>query len=700
MAKVEVKKLNKSYYIGKEEYKVLKDLDISFNYGEFVAVYGESGSGKSTFMNVLGGLDEYDSGEILIDGENISKFTSKSMDYYRNRKIGFIFQEFKLLENLTLLENVMMPLNIAGVSTSKAKKRAIKLLTQVGLKDHIKKRARNLSGGQKQRVAIARALANDPEIILADEPTGALDSKTTIEILELLKSIADSGKLVISITHSEEVAKYGNRVVTLDDGKFTEETAPSVDVEKNSDKIATKRETSKLSILKAFKIARRNLFSKKARTYLVALGVSLGITGALVITSISESATSQLNKTFSGFEYAEGAVGVGIMEKSNDFVSVNLELTKSRDEEIATLESFGEQYEGFEKVNPEYIVLGFPVETTPELPTEEELEEGFMGTYIAHVAYVDYNQDNMSMGSYPKNEREVIFSGDANAISYLLSNIGKDSKQKELSEIVDGIDFSKKNDKYYELVDFVEENIIGSTYDAYIDGEVVSFKITGSLELTQMSLHNTALILPDELNEDFIKEIENDTVVYIYYMQFDSDENAEILMDDLGTTGSLSASDTYDITAQDYRILMQTIDYVLSIIRNVFLVLMSVSLVVSLFMVNIIVYISTLERKVEIGTLRAIGAKKNNITSIFVGEGIWLGFFAFILSIIGSYILITIVNAVFYFVLKMPTFNTIIFSVKWLFIIGALVTFVMFIASLLPAMKASRQNPIDALREE
>ncbi|MFV0424374.1 MAG: ATP-binding cassette domain-containing protein [Bacilli bacterium] len=691
MNSIEIKKLNKSYYIGSDEFKVLKDLNVSFNYGEFIAIYGESGSGKSTFMNVLGGLDTFDSGEILINNENISKFTSKSMDYYRNRKIGFIFQEFKLLENLTLLENVMMPMNIAGVGAKQAKDRAIKLLEQVGLKDHIKKRAKNLSGGQKQRVAIARALANDPEIILADEPTGALDSQTTIEILELLKSIADSGKLVIAITHSEEVAKYGNRVITLIDGKFEEEVGESVSVDRSANELPTKKENSRLSFRKAFKIARTNLFSKKFRTLLVSLGVSLGITGALVITSISESAIDEVVKVFSTYDMVPEHVGVLIEKESNNTGVINVRTGEvNLDEEVDALKELLKDYEGFDDIYPEYILVA----TDPENPDGLDAVN-----YFGSVSYLTSDDIKMKYGDFPTNERELYYSGSSYGISYLLDLVGKNDKFS--SEDLNEVDFVNKNDKYYELEKVIEEEVIGSKFTVSIDGQETEFTITGSLALGNSSLTTTDLILPAETNKDYIEDNKYSFVVSRYFAGFETEEDALVLVDELGRTGTISNTyNDYIVTAQDYRSLAIIAEYMLEIIRNVFLVLMSVSLIVSMFMVNIIVYISTLERKVEIGTLRAIGAKKNNITAIFISEGIWIGIFSFILACIGSYLMIVLVNAILYFALDMPTFNTIVFSLKWLLIIASLVFAVMFSASILPAKKASKQNPIDALREE
>ena len=221
MAELEIKNVVKEYSLGKMKFRALEDINLSFEKGELVSIMGESGSGKSTLMNLIGGLDSDYQGDILIDGKNLKDFKDKQLDDYRKKKIGFVFQSFNLIPHLSILDNVTIALTLSNVKESVKNEKAIEILTKLGLKEQIKKKPTQLSGGQKQRVAIARALINDPDIILADEPTGALDSQTTTQILNLLKEIADDeGKLVIMVTHSEKVASISSRVVEISDGKI------------------------------------------------------------------------------------------------------------------------------------------------------------------------------------------------------------------------------------------------------------------------------------------------------------------------------------------------------------------------------------------------------------------------------------------------------------------------------------------------
>ncbi|MEG0908248.1 MAG: ABC transporter ATP-binding protein, partial [Lactococcus sp.] len=218
MPVLELKNIRKSYFLGKDEFPVLKGIDLEFERGDFVSLLGESGGGKSTLMNIIGGLDrEYD-GDVIIDGVAQKAKKEKDMDAYRRDTIGFIFQSFNLINYLSVLDNILISLKMTSLSEKERMARAIELTQQVGLYEHRKKKPAQLSGGQKQRVAIARALASDPEIILADEPTGALDSQNTKEVLALLRQIAQSGKTVIVVTHSQEVADYGTRTIRLADG--------------------------------------------------------------------------------------------------------------------------------------------------------------------------------------------------------------------------------------------------------------------------------------------------------------------------------------------------------------------------------------------------------------------------------------------------------------------------------------------------
>ncbi len=282
---LELKNISKSYIIGEKKQQVLNGININFRKNEFTSILGASGSGKTTLLNIIGGLDKYDRGDLLIEGISTKKYSDRDWDSYRNYRVGFIFQSYNLISHQTILSNVEMALTLSGIQKKERRKRAIDALESVGLKEHIHKRPNQLSGGQMQRVAIARALVNNPEIILADEPTGALDSSTSVQIIKLLKNISKD-KLVIMVTHNPELAKaYSNRIIELKDGVIIKDSNPleKVIIEKQKKVI---KKTS-MSFLTSLGLSANNLFTKKGRTILTALAGSIGIIGIALILSLS-----------------------------------------------------------------------------------------------------------------------------------------------------------------------------------------------------------------------------------------------------------------------------------------------------------------------------------------------------------------------------------------------------------------------------
>ena len=282
---LELKKINKSYKTGDFVQHALSDVSLKFRKSEFVAILGSSGSGKTTLLNILGGLDRYDSGDLIINNKSTKQFKSVEWDYYRNNCVGFIFQSYNLISHITILENVEMALILSGYKKKNRRKKALEALDKVGLRDHAHKKPNQLSGGQMQRVAIARALVNDPEIILADEPTGALDSVTSVQIMDLIKEIAKD-KLVIMVTHNPELAKdYATRIIELKDGEILSDSNPVKDKANSKEKLTIKKTV--LGYGSALKLSFNNIKTKKGRTFLTSFASSIGIIGIALILSLS-----------------------------------------------------------------------------------------------------------------------------------------------------------------------------------------------------------------------------------------------------------------------------------------------------------------------------------------------------------------------------------------------------------------------------
>ena len=301
---LELKEITKDYLSGENTVHALNGINLRFRKSEFVSILGPSGCGKTTTLNIIGGLDQYTSGDLIINGRSTKNYKDRDWDAYRNHSIGFVFQSYNLIPHQTVLQNVELALTLSGVQKDERRKRAVKALEDVGLGNQINKKPSEMSGGQMQRVAIARALVNDPDIILADEPTGALDTKTSVQVMEILKNISKD-RLIIMVTHNPEIAeKYSSRIIRMLDGKITEDTDPVTDEEydkelsdiKNSQKITGKKEKKpSMSFGTSFSLSLKNLFTKKGRTTLTSFAGSIGIIGIALVMAVSEGFSTYID---------------------------------------------------------------------------------------------------------------------------------------------------------------------------------------------------------------------------------------------------------------------------------------------------------------------------------------------------------------------------------------------------------------------
>ena len=342
---LQLKDIKKTYLAGENSVQALKGVSINFRKNEFVSILGPSGCGKTTMLNIIGGLDRYTEGDLVIEGKSTTSFNDRDWDTYRNHRIGFIFQSYNLIPHQTVLSNVELALTISGVGKEERIRLAKEALKKVGLEKEVYKRPNQLSGGQCQRVAIARALVNEPDILLADEPTGALDSKTSVQIMELIKEIAQD-RLVIMVTHNGDLAEeYSSRIISLKDGEVVEDTNPFIPEESQEVALADKEESnqkqnykpekikrkkrSKMSVWTSFKLSMRNLFTKKGRTALTSFAGSIGIIGISLILAVSQGATSYINhvqeSTLSSYPITLEQEAVDLMELMDSFMNAGKE---------------------------------------------------------------------------------------------------------------------------------------------------------------------------------------------------------------------------------------------------------------------------------------------------------------------------------------------------------------------------------------
>ena len=330
---LQLKNITKNYLSGDNEVNALKGINLEFRESEFVSILGQSGSGKTTLLNIIGGLDRYTSGDLVINGKTTKEFKDKDWDTYRNHSVGFVFQSYNLIPHQSVLSNVELALTISGVSKEERKRRAKEALEKVGLGDQLNKKPNQMSGGQMQRVAIARALVNDPDILLADEPTGALDSQTSEQVMEILKEISKD-RLIIMVTHNPNLAeKYSSRIIRLLDGNITDDTNPYHASEKDIEKAKNKKEKSGKASMKfgtAVRLSLNNLMTKKGRTFLTAFAGSIGIIGIALILSLSHGMQSYIDRVE---EDTLSSYPITIQESTIDMSSM-MESMMGSDEEV------------------------------------------------------------------------------------------------------------------------------------------------------------------------------------------------------------------------------------------------------------------------------------------------------------------------------------------------------------------------------
>ena len=345
---LQLKGITKNYLSGEMTVKALKGIDIEFRKSEFVSILGPSGCGKTTLLNIIGGLDRYTEGDLIINGKSTKEFKDRDWDAYRNYSVGFVFQNYNLIPHQTVLANVELALTLSGVSKKERRKKAIKSLEEVGLKGQIHKKPNQLSGGQMQRVAIARALVNDPDIILADEPTGALDTETSVQIMEILKKISEK-KLIVMVTHNPDLAeKYSSRLIKALDGKIISDSNPFTEEDRKNEKdLKSKTGKTSMNFLTALSLSLNNLMTKKGRTILTAFAGSIGIIGIALILSLSNGVQKYIDKvqedTLSNYP-------LSIVEESIDATSMmevfmNQETSEYNDDKIHTRPIVGKVFD-------------------------------------------------------------------------------------------------------------------------------------------------------------------------------------------------------------------------------------------------------------------------------------------------------------------------------------------------------------------
>ncbi|MBQ8909002.1 MAG: ATP-binding cassette domain-containing protein [Clostridia bacterium] len=697
MSVLELKNVNKDYKLaGKEKFRALHNINLSFEKGELVSIMGESGSGKSTLMNLIGGLDSQYDGIINIDGKELKNFKEKQLDDYRKKKIGFVFQSFNLIPHLSVLDNVTIGLTLSNVKESVKVQKATELLDKLGLKSQIKKKPTQLSGGQKQRVAIARALINDPDIILADEPTGALDSSTTVQILDILKEIADDGKLVIMVTHSEKVASISSRIVEIADGKIIRDEK-NENYQKNDTKNklindvhalpARKEKEGHLSTWSAFKLSLHNMWASKVKNILMAVGVSISLVSMILMLSFGSGLTGYISNTAANYTNPN-MVTISKADKKNQSFSED-DIDALQQDITQYLKDNGNDFEVNENtMSPGLNIVTFSLDPTSKDNTVEYTPEGGETKYANVVdTYTTppyYSKKNMLAGEIPVYNAEEAENEDYKG-QVMLSKAACDLLEVETPEEAVGKEVHLNAS--FAGISFEKDVIISGIVDVSFFGDMMVMYVDyGFLnKCVKEAIHNKNLTLPPEQQVP-----ETDLVPNLLYIEADSESTADLIKQYIAQHKDTLTGSVEEQMASMFTEMLSTFSIALAIISGI-------SLFVALIMILVVLYMSVAERTKEIGVLKSIGARGKDIRLIFSSESFLIGLLSGIISIVLS----LVVGGIFILVLKsLLGFAPLIMKIEY-FGLALLVSIVISVmAGLYPSSKAAKLDPVESLRRE
>ena len=723
-----LKNLKKTYVVGGKTTHALNDVSLSFRKQEFVAILGPSGSGKTTLLNVIGGLDQYDSGDMIINGQSTKNFKDVDWDAYRNNSIGFVFQSYNIIGHLDVISNVELGMTLSGVSKAEKHAKAEEALIRVGLKDHMHKQPNQLSGGQLQRVAIARALANDPDVLLCDEPTGALDSETGLQIMALIQELAQE-KLVIMVTHDAELAyQYANRIIKFKDGEVLDDSNPYDNNDSNA-KLDLKR--TGMSYLTALNLSFKNIMTKKGRTFITSFASSIGIISIAVVLSLSNGFQKQIDATQAETSAQYPITVASVANNSTAITLPNEEQAAypSTDTVIASEdEATANQHEN--KLTQEYVdyvqaidpsliaALNYTYAAQMNMLREVDGEaqqvvfsnyaqdsatgdiQSFyateMGTGASTFpespdgddnAFLSQNYDILA-GNMPNESTDLVLVVDKynNVNINALNNLGfvyDDGEAINFDEIV-GTEISLvSNNAYYQKLptdNYVPNQDFNAVYDNDNNQTLRISAVIRPKEDATMAILNQGVNYSNALTQAVIEDSQDSAIVeaqkdsevsVVTGQPLDEDAKAAALTS-LGADAMptaimiypknfetkdqvLAYLDAYnDDKSEENQILYTDLASTMTELTGglmdattyVLVAFAGISLVTSMIMIGIITYTSVLERTKEIGVLKALGARKKDITRVFDSETLILGVLSGLLGVGVAYALTFPINTI------------------------------------------------------
>ncbi|WP_125607358.1 ABC transporter ATP-binding protein/permease [Lapidilactobacillus bayanensis] len=723
---LELKHIKKYYHVGDTVTKAQDDVSVAFREKEFVAILGPSGSGKTTMLNIIGGLDRYDSGDLLIKGKSTKDFKDSDWDAYRNNSVGFIFQSYNLIGHLGIIENVEMGMTLSGVPAATRRQKAEDALIRVGLKQHMHKKINQLSGGQMQRVAIARAIASDPEILLADEPTGALDSETSNEIMQLIQDLSKE-RLVIMVTHNPELAhQYADRIIEFADGKIQNDSHPHVEGSKADNFKLTR---TKMSYWTALKLSWTNIRTKKGRTFLTVFASSIGIISIAIVLALSNGFQKQIDKTQSE---AMSSMPITISQVGSDTSAMTgTRTTKfSKANTVTAEKSDADKAQHVNKITDKYInyVKDIPAKYTKNIAitygTGMNLIRKVDGKYKS-VSFSNSNPDSQTIdtasmmsaatgvggsvypinsdgkqtflktyykviaGSYPKSAHDIVLviNKDNSININALKNLGisvKENEKLDFDKLVGTTVKVVANDDYYSKLP-TGNYVPSSDYDSMATkSNTTTLRVAGIIRVKSKNsdgLLASGVAYSAQLTKEVLKMNEKSAIVTaqktnptknIMTGQTMDASTSTSLLTMLGGSEKPTTIQIYPTTFKDKDHVLNYLDKynkgkskknkviytdlagtvsdmtggLMDAITYVLIAFAAISLVTSMIMISIITYTSVIERTKEIGVLKALGARKKDITRVFDAETFILGFGAGLFGIVVAYLATFPINSV------------------------------------------------------
>ncbi|MGA3556108.1 ATP-binding cassette domain-containing protein [Lactiplantibacillus plantarum] len=664
MSFLELHDIRKAYTLNHQENVILKGINLNFERGEFISILGESGGGKSTLMNIIGGLDHHYDGDVLLDGQSLRSMNVRQMDRYRRETIGFIFQNFNLVSYLTVLDNVMLSLKMTKTSHAQQVQQAQDLLKRVGLEQQTHQYPNELSGGQKQRVAIARALASDPDIIIADEPTGALDSENTQEVMDILYSIAAEGKLVITVTHSQEVADYGTRIVHLDDGQIHDELvigAPFDVIDKQPTRYRT------LGFRQMFRMSMQHMRRMWLRYLLIIFGSSIGISSIVVMLGLgsgiqnymNHQITSQVNPTAVQVSKKTGKVSTAARKKATSAAAYKA------------------------AVNQEQVTAAKNAEVTTA--NVKQLAA------IKHVKSAKLGYYTSTQASYKKTTVTASLQTDNPTI---LSKTIKDGSRPENGQVLIGRKLAKKmvGKKNYQQALNKKLTVKLATVSRKNQSVTVSQTLTVS-GITG-SDDTSVVVLPQTVK----KMLTAKNVAYrpnFAIVQIDKLANVKQVEHQIKAIKGTNKKQQYNYTGIGD--LIDSLNTYIRLATNVLTGVAGIALLVSAIIIIVVLYVSVSERTREIGVLRALGARKRDISHLFFAEALTIGVLAAVMGLLFGEGWQFLGNMAIYSLIKYP-----IVRISGAAMLGGITVSVVIslLAALAPAHMAARLDPVESLSHE